>query len=638
MSKSIFHHINLTSISHRSTSISPRKSASSRHKSASWQGGFSLIELLIYIAILGAVSGIAVGILTTITKTQVQESAMTDVSGQLGFVTQTIQRLVTDSSVIDMNAGVASSTLKLRMPNLVNDPTYVYLSNGQVYIQQGTNSPQSITSASINIDSLQFKKISQAPGKDTVQIDIAASAVQKAAGTTISRALRTAVARVNAATFDSDLLPNTDNAYSVGANPSSRWLNGAFSGNLTVGGNVGIGTTNPSAMLTLSSATAGGATVLATSINTNVYSKITNDGNGGFIDVGRNNSGNNAGMRIYTAGSLDWVSGAYSGVPTGGFGFYNTTVGNVLTLTSLGNVGIGTTTPQGVLDVESGTNTYGMILNGSGTGQTAFRLGNSTTRNYQLSVGGSSNATPYFYIYDEASSTRRLVIDNNGNVGIGTTTPGAALDIFGNSTNVSARILSGSTSNIASFNIGRTSTDSSWGVAATVGQWATDASPGDVVLRTQSTSQRLILNSGAGASTLVVSNGNVGIGTTTPTTAGLVVATNVGGASIDAGSNRIINVATPTASTDAANKAYVDAAAAGGSSFNGHYATCSASNCNATVTCNTGTVIVNANGYCNDTNHCSSVEEPIPSCYGLTTCSQSSYLSNFANIGIVCGK
>jgi hypothetical protein len=59
---------------------------------------------------------------------------------------------------------------------------------------------------------------------------------------------------------------------------------------------------------------------------------------------------------------------------------------------------------------------------------------------------------------------------------------------------------------------------------------------------------------------LIVS-GSVGIGTASPTTAGLVVATNVSGASIDAGSNRIINVATPTSTTDAVNKSYVDSSA-----------------------------------------------------------------------------
>lgn len=204
--------------------------------------GFSLAELLIYIGIVGVVSGMLVGILSTVTKTQVQESAKNEVTDQLNFVMSTIQRLVRDSSLIELNAGTATSTLELRMNTLANDPTLVYLSGGQVYVQQGTGAAQSISSDKVNIDSLQFKKFSQAPGKDIVQVDLSISEVQQAGGQTISRALRSAFARVNAAVFDSDLLPNIDNTYNIGASPSTRWLNGAFSGNVTMGGNLSVGT------------------------------------------------------------------------------------------------------------------------------------------------------------------------------------------------------------------------------------------------------------------------------------------------------------------------------------------------------------------------------------------------------------
>ena len=57
-------------------------------------GGFALTELLIYIGILGITAGVLVGILTSVTKTQVQESTQNDLSGQLNFITQAIQRKV----------------------------------------------------------------------------------------------------------------------------------------------------------------------------------------------------------------------------------------------------------------------------------------------------------------------------------------------------------------------------------------------------------------------------------------------------------------------------------------------------------------------------------------------------------------
>ena len=54
--------------------------------------------------------------------------------------------------------------------------------------------------------------------------------------------------------------------------------------------------------------------------------------------------------------------------------------------------------------------------------------------------------------------------------------------------------------------------------------------------------------------------GNVGIGTTTPTTAGLVVTKNVSSVGIDVSNNRIQNVGTPINAADATTKSYVDSA------------------------------------------------------------------------------
>ncbi len=546
------------------------------------QKGFSLIELLIYIAILGAVSGIAVGILTTVTKTQVQESAMTDVSGQLGFVTQTIQRLVTDSSVIDMNAGVASSTLKLRMPNLINDPTYVYLSNGQVYIQQGTNSPQSITSASINIDSLQFKKISQAPGKDTVQIDIAASAVQKAAGTTISRALRTAVARVNAATFDSDLLPNTDNAYSVGANPSSRWLNGAFSGNLTIGGNVGIGTINPGQKLDVS----GNINVNTNGTNAliSTYQGANSDGYNIFIGGGGQSSIGAVGSTYL--GSYNTANGV-GALQSNTTGYYNTANGyNALFFNTTGI----NNTANGVGALYSNTTGYGNTVNGlyalyyNTTGNSNTVNGTQALQSNTTGYGNSANGIYALYFnttgyYNTANGMRAGMYIANGSTRNQTSTnsvyegynasPLADGDtneiVIGASSigNGSNSVTLGNTSITKTIlqgnvGIGITTPADPLSVTSTIGVYTPSGSTNSTVLRLYQ--NNVASNYGqwliASRNTPNLGFFNVGTGADELTLTTTTLSLN---------NNTITNLGTPVNSTDAATKAYVDAAAGGGS-------------------------------------------------------------------------
>jgi len=77
--------------------------------------------------------------------------------------------------------------------------------------------------------------------------------------------------------------------------------------------------------------------------------------------------------------------------------------------------------------------------------------------------------------------------------------------------------LSGAATSYINISIGRVSGDASISVAGGGGQWATDSSSGDLVIRTETTSTKLLFTNGANNATLAVANNNVGIGTTNPT-------------------------------------------------------------------------------------------------------------------------
>jgi hypothetical protein len=201
------------------------------------------------------VGGLLTSILTTTTKTQVQQTSQDKLSGELSFSMQTIQRLAQSASLIEMNAGTTSSTLKLRMQNLSQDPTLIYLSGGTIYIQQGTSTPQALTDSQVSVSSLQFQKFSQYPGKDVVQIDIAMNDPLQPNG--LARSLRSAISRASAATFDSDLIPGADNSYSVGGGAGNRWKNAQFSGTVSIANQLGIGTLAPSYPLDIETANNG---------------------------------------------------------------------------------------------------------------------------------------------------------------------------------------------------------------------------------------------------------------------------------------------------------------------------------------------------------------------------------------------
>lgn len=164
------------------------------------------------------------------------------------------------------------------------------------------------------------------------------------------------------------------------------------------GGNVGIGTTSPAAILDIN----GGEGIPASSGNMNTGVILSKSSGGVAINLGVVDTG------IIGTG-YGWLSAAYVNSA-------NTTE-NFSLQPNGGNVGIGTTTPQGPLHVKVGTNQDIVFIandNNGDTGAPGIIAINDANNNY---VPLGFYASTYFL--------------GGGNVGIGTTNPGAALEVNG---------------------------------------------------------------------------------------------------------------------------------------------------------------------------------------------------------------
>jgi len=196
-------------------------------------------------------------------------------------------------------------------------------------------------------------------------------------------------------------------------------------------GKVGIGTTSPSSKLDVN------GDISITVPNTNTSLLLKRDVSGTVYTYG---SFNNAGSDFNINGTgnvfINADSNSDSTSPD-----RNVTIGNrgveYMRVTGSGNVGIGTTAPGAKLDVSDSSlqngNTPGIKLSNSHNAQTVLLIENTTSRKYEVSVGGSANSigNGSFYIYDVTAGDTRLVINSSGNVGIGATNPQSKLQVAG---------------------------------------------------------------------------------------------------------------------------------------------------------------------------------------------------------------
>jgi hypothetical protein len=196
---------------------------------------------------------------------------------------------------------------------------------------------------------------------------------------------------------------------------------------LTINANVGVGTTTPGSKLTVG-ATNGLAGKLLT-VSDRATPATGAGANGILVDI-------NGGGGIYMTGDNGVVQGKYEAFG-GALGIgtmsnspmtFNTNNGERMRILASGNVGIGTTTPGQKLTVAGSvalaTTDPSYIYTYNGTQKFLY----SASGNHILYSGGVAGGLG---INNQADTVRLVTIQDGGNVGIGTASPGAKLEVAG---------------------------------------------------------------------------------------------------------------------------------------------------------------------------------------------------------------
>jgi hypothetical protein len=300
---------------------------------------------------------------------------------------------------------------------------------------------------------------------------------------------------ITATAFSGPLTGNVTGAASLNVLKTGDTMSGALILNasgisLNTVGSVGIGTVAPVSALEVRSASNNSYPVNTGSTPAGLELRLSDSVYGSVLDIGVH--GNSPGTQWIQVTDRTNLAAIYplSIQPNGG------------------NVGIGTTAPGALLD-----------LNSSGTASQAFQGGgdskfwiSETAGTNTLRIGGNGGALP---------SSGAINIFNNGNVGIGTATPQATLEVAGTTkisgytaigTATVGQTISGQTMNlnvsgyagVGGLRIGGGDINTIYNPAANIG------------ISVESGYNIRLGNTGSNGLTVLASSGNVGIGTTAP--------------------------------------------------------------------------------------------------------------------------
>lgn len=140
--------------------------------------GFTLIEMLLYIAIASTLILVVSLFTNTILGTRVKNQTINNVESQGAYVMQLLgQAIYNAESVNTPSTSAASVRLSLATSNASSNPTVFEINSGVLTLTEGASPAINLTNSHITISNLTFKNLesSGAPGSIHYSFDVSAA-------------------------------------------------------------------------------------------------------------------------------------------------------------------------------------------------------------------------------------------------------------------------------------------------------------------------------------------------------------------------------------------------------------------------------------------------------------------------------
>jgi len=134
--------------------------------------GYTLIELLMYISIVGTLLTGAALFMSTMTEARVKNQSISEVNEQGMMVMEHMTRIIRNAdSITAPAAGSSANQLTLAVPTGSLSPTVLNLSTNTLQIKEGTTAAAvALTNSKVQVTSLSFKNVTRTSTPGAIQI------------------------------------------------------------------------------------------------------------------------------------------------------------------------------------------------------------------------------------------------------------------------------------------------------------------------------------------------------------------------------------------------------------------------------------------------------------------------------------
>lgn len=132
--------------------------------------GFTLVEVLLYIAIVSFVVGVISTFFFLLLEVRVKNRAVAEVDQQGQYVMRALESISREATAITSpTAGSSSASITFTMPNAGEDPAALDINSGRIRLQEGANS-YFLTSNELVASAISVENLTQTNGTGTARV------------------------------------------------------------------------------------------------------------------------------------------------------------------------------------------------------------------------------------------------------------------------------------------------------------------------------------------------------------------------------------------------------------------------------------------------------------------------------------